>query len=137
MDAPPDVDSKKLKQERDEAKERQKHRLSGLSREQAIELYMSAGYAHIVKRGEVVVDSTQAPVPQYQFTFHDGFRDFAKVLTEPELVVFLSDDLALAPEITDVALRELHDVGDATISDLHISNNDASFMGLNIVQSEY
>ena len=39
MDAPPDVDSKKLKQERDEAKERQKDRLSGLSREQLIELY--------------------------------------------------------------------------------------------------
>ena len=39
MDAPPDVDSKKLKQERDEAKERQKDRLNGLSREQAIELY--------------------------------------------------------------------------------------------------
>ena len=36
---PPDVDSKKLKQERDEAKERQKGRLSGLSSEQAIELY--------------------------------------------------------------------------------------------------
>ena len=39
MDAPPDVDSKKLKQEHAEAKERQKDRLSGLSREQAIELY--------------------------------------------------------------------------------------------------
>ena len=39
MDAPPDVDSKKLKQERDEAKERQKDRLSGLSREQLLELY--------------------------------------------------------------------------------------------------
>ena len=39
MDAPPDVDSKKLKQERDEAKERQKDRLRGLSREQSIELY--------------------------------------------------------------------------------------------------
>ncbi|HEX3251784.1 MAG TPA: pyruvate dehydrogenase (acetyl-transferring) E1 component subunit alpha [Pyrinomonadaceae bacterium] len=39
MDAPPDVDSKKLKQERDEAKERQKDRLKGLSREQLIELY--------------------------------------------------------------------------------------------------
>ena len=39
MDAPPDVDSKKLKQERDEAKGRQKDRLSGLSREQLVELY--------------------------------------------------------------------------------------------------
>jgi pyruvate dehydrogenase E1 component alpha subunit len=39
MDAPPDVDSKQLKQERDEAKERQKNRLSDLSRDQAIELY--------------------------------------------------------------------------------------------------
>ena len=36
---PPDVDSKKLKQERDEAKGRQKDRLSGLSREQLVELY--------------------------------------------------------------------------------------------------
>ena len=39
MDAPPDVDPKKLRQERDEAKARQKTRLGGLSREQAIELY--------------------------------------------------------------------------------------------------
>jgi len=39
MDAPPDVDSKKLKQERDEAKARQKARLSTLSREQLVELY--------------------------------------------------------------------------------------------------
>ncbi len=39
MDAPPDVDSKKLKQERDEAKERQRDRLSGISGEQLIELY--------------------------------------------------------------------------------------------------
>ena len=39
MDAPADVDPKKLKQERDEAKERQKSRLTGLSREQAVELY--------------------------------------------------------------------------------------------------
>ena len=39
MDAPPDVDPKKLRQERDEAKERQKDRLRGLSHEQAIELY--------------------------------------------------------------------------------------------------
>ena len=39
MDAPPDLESKTLKQERDEAKERQKDRLRGLSREQLIELY--------------------------------------------------------------------------------------------------
>ena len=40
MDAPPDVvDPKQLKQERDEAKERQKDRLSALSRDELIELY--------------------------------------------------------------------------------------------------
>ena len=40
MDAPPDaVDPKQLKQERDEAKERQKERLSALSHEELIELY--------------------------------------------------------------------------------------------------
>ncbi len=40
MDAPPDtVDRKQLKQERDEAKERQKERLSALSHDELIELY--------------------------------------------------------------------------------------------------
>ncbi|HEX7333397.1 MAG TPA: pyruvate dehydrogenase (acetyl-transferring) E1 component subunit alpha [Pyrinomonadaceae bacterium] len=40
MDAPPDaIDRKQLKQERDEAKERQKDRLSALSRDELIELY--------------------------------------------------------------------------------------------------
>src|SRR6476660_3217889 len=36
---PPDVDPKQLQQERDEVKERQKDRLSGLSRDQLVELY--------------------------------------------------------------------------------------------------
>jgi pyruvate dehydrogenase E1 component alpha subunit len=40
MDAPPDaIDPKQLKQERDEAKERQKERLSALSHDELIELY--------------------------------------------------------------------------------------------------
>ena len=39
MDAPPDVDKKQLRQERDEAKEQQKERLSALSHEELIEIY--------------------------------------------------------------------------------------------------
>ena len=39
IDAPPDTDPKQLKQERDEAKGRQKDRLRGLSRDQLIEIY--------------------------------------------------------------------------------------------------
>ena len=40
MDAPPDkIDSKQLKQERDEAKQRQKERLSALSHDELIEIY--------------------------------------------------------------------------------------------------
>jgi pyruvate dehydrogenase E1 component alpha subunit len=39
VDAPPEVDPKLLKQERDEAKERQKDRVSGLEKDQLIELY--------------------------------------------------------------------------------------------------
>src|SRR5215216_4917500 len=39
MDAPPDTDQKQLKQERHEAKERQKDRLNALSHEELIELY--------------------------------------------------------------------------------------------------
>jgi hypothetical protein len=94
---------------------------------------MPAGYAHIVKRAV----AQGMPAPQYQFTFHDGFRDFAKTFTEPELIVFLTSDLGLKADIADRILCELHGLGDATVSDLRISDNDASFMGLNIVQSEY
>jgi len=39
IDAPPDTDPKQLKQERDEAKVRQKDRLRGLSRDQLVEMY--------------------------------------------------------------------------------------------------
>jgi pyruvate dehydrogenase E1 component alpha subunit len=39
MDAPPDVNPQQLKKERDEAKERQKDRLSGLEKDQLVELY--------------------------------------------------------------------------------------------------
>jgi pyruvate dehydrogenase E1 component alpha subunit len=39
MDAPPDVDPQLLKKERDQAKERQKDRFSGLDKDQLIELY--------------------------------------------------------------------------------------------------
>ena len=39
MSTPTEVDKKQLKRERDEAKERQKDRLSGLSRDQLVELY--------------------------------------------------------------------------------------------------
>ncbi|HJS24594.1 MAG TPA: pyruvate dehydrogenase (acetyl-transferring) E1 component subunit alpha [Pyrinomonadaceae bacterium] len=39
MDAPPDTNSNQLKRERDEAKERQKERLSALSHDELIELY--------------------------------------------------------------------------------------------------
>jgi len=39
MDAPPDTNRKQLKQERDEAKERQKERFSALSHDELIELY--------------------------------------------------------------------------------------------------
>jgi hypothetical protein len=98
---------------------------------------MPAGYAHIIKRGETVIDSTQVPVPQYQFTFHDGQRDYARTFSEPELILFLTDDLGLTEETADRVLSELHDRNDVTVPDLHISDNEASFMGLNVVQSEY
>src|SRR5215218_5973263 len=39
MDAPPEVDPRLLKKERDQAKERQKDRLSGLDKDQLVELY--------------------------------------------------------------------------------------------------
>lgn len=103
----------------------------------AIEVNMPAGYAHIIKLPEVQEVASRIRVPQYQFTFHDGQRDYARTFSEPELVLFLTDDLGLTEEVADRVLSELHAKGDTIMSDLHISDNDASFMGLNVVQSEY
>ena len=98
---------------------------------------MPAGYAHIIKRGEVAADSTQVPVPLYQFTFHDGQRDYARTFNEPELILFLVDDLGWTEEAADRVLSDLHAKNDVTVYDLHISDNDVGVMGLQVVQSEY
>jgi hypothetical protein len=98
---------------------------------------MSAGYAHIIKRGETASDSSEVPAPQYQFTFHDGQRDYARTFDEPELILFLVDDLGLTEDVADRVLTELHDKDDATVAGIHISDNEASEMGLRVAQSEY
>jgi hypothetical protein len=103
----------------------------------AIKLDMSAGYARIIMLDDAPVNSTEGSVPQYQFTFHDGQRDYARTFDEPELILFLIDDLGLTEEVADRVLSELHDKNDVTVPDLHISDNEVSVMGLRVAQSEY
>ena len=97
---------------------------------------MSAGYAHIVTLGGLT-DGNAALAPQYQFTFTDGSRDFARVFAGPELIDFLVRDLGLDMAVVDAMSGDLRNSGTATIANLAINENEASQYGLTVVQSEY
>ncbi len=97
---------------------------------------MSVGYAHIVTLGSLT-DGSGALAPQYQFTFTDGNRDFARVFSGPELIDFLTRELGLDLAVVDAMSADLHDNGTATISNLSVSENEAGQYGLRVVQSEY
>ena len=101
-----------------------------------IEIDMSAGYAHIVTLGGLT-DGSAALAPQYQFTFTDGSRDFARVFNDAELVDFLARELGLDTAVIETATTDLRNNGTATIANLSISENEAGAWGLNVVQSEY
>jgi hypothetical protein len=97
---------------------------------------MSAGYAHIVTLGGLT-DGNAALAPQYQFTFTDGNRDFARVFNGPELIDFLLRDLGLDMAVVDAMSGDLRNSGTANIANLTITENEAGQYGLNVVQSEY
>ncbi len=97
---------------------------------------MSAGYAHIVTLGSLT-DGSGALAPQYQFTFTDGNRDFARVFTGSELIDFLLRDMGLDMAVVDAMSADLRNSGTATIANLSLTENEAGQYGLNVVQSEY
>ncbi len=97
---------------------------------------MSAGYAHIVTLGGLT-DGSGALAPQYQFTFTDGNRDFARVFAGSELIDFLIRDLGLDLAVVDAMSADLRNKGNATIGNLSLQENEAAQYGLNVVQSEY
>jgi hypothetical protein len=95
-----------------------------------------AGYAHIITLGEVV-DSAGIRVPEYQFTYNDGNNSYARTFDETGLIEFLTEDIALTPEVLNLALTQLRDKGNANVPDIHIPSQDASVMGLKEVPSDY
>jgi hypothetical protein len=97
---------------------------------------MSAGYAHIVTLGGLT-DGNAALAPQYQFTFTDGNRDFARVFTGPELIDFLTRDLGLDMAVVDAMSADLRNNGNATIANMTLQEDEAAQYRLTVVQSEY
>jgi hypothetical protein len=94
-----------------------------------------AGYAHIIKLGEVV-DSAGIRVPEYQFTYNDGSNSYARTFDEVGLVEFLKEDIALTPESLNALLTDLRDRGNTNVANLDIREQDASVMGLKEVPSD-
>jgi hypothetical protein len=97
---------------------------------------MSAGYAHLFALPRST-DSEGLRAPLFQFTFNAGGNAYSKVFDEPHLVEFLSEELGLREEIRDAAMDQLHSLGNATIADVAISENDAAALGMEEAGVDY
>ncbi len=98
---------------------------------------MSIGYVHLFALPAVKADSGEIVTPMYQFSFNAGGNAFSKVFDEPELVEFLSEELALRADLVDDAMGLLRTGEKATIPNVELSENDAAAMGLQEVGSDY
>jgi hypothetical protein len=96
---------------------------------------MAVGYAHIIKLG-TIEDAERHPVPQYQFTYNDGRSTFGRTFDEDGLVEFLSEEVGLAPDIHNRVIDDLHQLGNTSINDLHIAENEMAALGFMQVASE-
>ena len=73
----------------------------------------------------------------FQFTFNAGGTAYSKVFEEPHLREFLIEDLGLREDVSDTAMDQLRSLGNATIADVELSENDAAAMGMEEVGVDY
>ena len=73
----------------------------------------------------------------YQFTFSAGGNAYSKVFDEKHLLQFLAEGLALRADVCDTAMDQLRALGNATIPDVELSENDAAAMGMEEVGADY
>lgn len=97
---------------------------------------MSEGYAHIFAL-PLQTDSQGLRLPMFQFTFNAGGNAYSKVFDEPGLVEFLSEEVGLRADILDSTLNQLRSLGNSTIADIELSENDAAAMGMEEVGADY
>jgi hypothetical protein len=97
---------------------------------------MSAGYARLFALPRSA-DSDGFRVPLFQFTFNAGGNAYSKVLAETQLVEFLTEGLGLRADVTDTAVDQLRSLGNATIADVKLSENDAAALGMEEVGADY
>jgi hypothetical protein len=97
---------------------------------------MSAGYAHLFALPRST-DSNGLRHPLFQFTFNAGGNSYSKVFDEPQLLEFLTEGLGLRADVRDNALNQLRSLGNATIADVELSENDAAALGMEEVGADY
>ncbi len=88
-----------------------------------------AGYIHIF-RNEVATGTYGSSMPEYQLTYTTGKVSWAATFDEAGLEEFLTRDVALSAENAAEAVRRARLQGNATISEVHIPENEAGAMGL-------
>ena len=73
----------------------------------------------------------------YQFSFNTGGNVYSKVFNEEHLLEFLTEELGLRVDVRDMAMNQLHSLGNSTIPDIELSENDAAAMGMEEVGADY
>jgi hypothetical protein len=95
------------------------------------------GFAHIFRLGEGT-GTYGRTVEQYQLNYTIGGNTYARVFDdEAGLDRFLRSELALTPEMADKTMRELRELGRATIANVEITAQEAPALGLQQVPSDY
>ena len=94
-----------------------------------------AGYIHIF-RNEVRTGTYGSSSTEYQLTYASGRVSWAATFDEARLEEFLRDDVGLTPEQAAEAVTRARLQGNATISEVHIPENEAGAMGLRQMPSD-
>lgn len=94
-----------------------------------------AGYIHIF-RTEAATGTYGNSSTEYQLTYATGKVSWAATFDEAGLEEFLIHDVGLTPENAAEAVTRARLQGNATISEVHIPENEAGAMGLRQMPSD-
>ena len=97
---------------------------------------MAEGYAHIFALPPQT-DSQGLRLSLFQFTFNAGGNAYSKVFDEPALVNFLSEEIGLRADVVDSTLNQLRSLGNSTVANVELTENDAAAMGMEEVGADY
>ncbi len=94
------------------------------------------GFAHIFRLGQQT-GTYGKTIFEYQLNYTIAGDTYARVFEDAELEQFLRSNLGLTPEAVETTLRDLRELGKATVAGVDIPSHELPAMGLQQVPSDY